>query len=47
MTLGAGGKRLFPRQNESFTLGAAENAELDSAVRHLCQHGMLRSPVSS
>jgi MEDS: MEthanogen/methylotroph, DcmR Sensory domain len=32
---------------ESFTLGAAENAELDSAVRHLCQHGMLRSPVSS
>ncbi len=32
---------------ESFTLGAAENAELDSAVSHLCQHGLLRSPVSS
>jgi DcmR-like sensory protein len=32
---------------ESFTLGAAENVELDAAVRHICQHGLLGSPVSS
>lgn len=32
---------------ESFTLGAAENPDLDSAVRHICQHGLLGLPVSS
>jgi MEDS: MEthanogen/methylotroph, DcmR Sensory domain len=32
---------------ESFTLGAAENVELDSAVSHLCKQGQLSSPLSS
>jgi hypothetical protein len=32
---------------EAFTLGAAENTELDSAVSHLCKQGQLSSPVSS